>query len=221
MSAPIGYRDDTTDNSEFNVMSFIIKQMLSAMWAGTVVQVVAVYPAAAPQAIGSVGYVDVMPLVNMIDSTGVITKHSTIFRLPYSRVQAGLNAVVLDPVVNDIGWAVFADRDISSVINSGAQASPGSRRMHDPADGVYLFGIGNMSSPAPTQYIQFLAAGGGINMKSPSNININGAVITPAGEVIAKYGTGNSVTLTGHEHTQGNDSHGDTEVNTNHPIYGT
>ncbi|HQT62778.1 phage baseplate assembly protein V [Acidiphilium sp.] len=40
-------------------------------------------------------------------------------------------------------------------------------------------------------------------------------------EITAKAGTSTSVTLTGHRHTQGNDSHGDTEEDTSAPIAGT
>src|SRR5580692_11770220 len=156
MNTTTGFRDDATDNSPFNLTSFIVKQLLSQVWSASVVIVMKVYLQATPPTPGDIGYVDIMPLVNMIDGSGNITKHGTIFHCPYSRVQGGLNAVICDPVVNDIGVAVFADRDISSVINSGAQASPGSRRMHDPADGIYLFSIGNKSSPVPTQYIEFL-----------------------------------------------------------------
>lgn len=64
------------------------------------------------------------------------------------------------------------------------------------------------------------------------NLQISGAILSEAGAVyagglqtsgniVAGYGTGDSVTLQGHKHTQGTDSHGDTEQPTNSPTAGT
>ena len=53
-----------------------------------------------------------------------------------------------------------------------------------------------------------------------AGLNVTGA-ITATGEITAKSGGGSSVTLSGHTHTQGVDSHGDTEVPTNSPTAGT
>ena len=45
------------------------------------------------------------PLVNMLDGAGDATEHGTIFGLHYTRLQGGANAIILDPQVDDIGWA--------------------------------------------------------------------------------------------------------------------
>lgn len=232
-NTPGGYagpRDDSTDGSEFNVFSFMIKQMVGRMSTSTMVQVKAVYGGG----LGPIGLVDVIPLVHTVDGFGKTIPHGTVYRLAYGRVQAGLNAIILDPVVGDVGVCVFADRDISTVKAVGANAGPvpgsppGSKRRFDFADGIYLMMASSKSSQLPTQYIRFLPAGGGIVIKSPGNVTINGTVtITPGGDigatgyVKAGVGTGDQVGLQTHTHTQGNDSHGDTESPTAAPTAGT
>ena len=60
---------------------------------------------------------------------------------------------LIDPTQGDIGLAIFADRDISSVRANRAQANPGSYRRFDMADGVYIGGILN---GMPTQTVSDL-----------------------------------------------------------------
>lgn len=219
----VGTRDDESDTSEFNALSFVMQQLTGRMCTGTLVEVVAVHGGG----VGPIGYLDARPLVKLVDGLGNTTPHATVYNLCYSRVQAGLSAVILDPVVGDIGACLFADHDISVVKATGTDSPPGSSRRFDFADGIYLFGVSTKASPTPTQYIDFKPSGGGITMVSPGNITINGVVITPAGQVsapqnvIAGAGGADSVTLQNHKHAQGSDSHGDSEVPTNAPTAGT
>jgi len=74
----------------------------------------------------------------------------------------------LDPKVGDIGIALFADRDISTVTATKKQATPGSRRKFDMADGLYIGGVLN---GVPVQWIEFSEAG--INITSPTAISLN------------------------------------------------
>ena len=122
--------------------------------------------------ISPVGFVDLLPLVNQIDGVGNIEPHGTIYHCPYFRLQGGANAVIIDPQVGDIGWAGFADRDISSVVATKGQATPGSRRMFDMADAVYF---GGMLNGAPTQYIAFSASG--IALTSPTKVTISAPLV--------------------------------------------
>jgi hypothetical protein len=115
--------------------------------------------------VAAAGFVDILPLVNQIDGAGNAIPHGTIFRCPYFRLLGGGNAVILDPQVGDIGLAVFADRDISSVVANQAVANPGSNRKFDMADGIY---VGGLLGAAPTQYVQFSAAG--IKIHSPASV---------------------------------------------------
>lgn len=136
--------------SDFNKTYFLIQQLLALVRTATLVQVVKCTTASQ---IGPVGFVDVIPLVNMIDGLGNATKHGTVYNLTYSRVQGGKNAIICDPCKGDIGVAVIADRDISAVKKTKKQSNPGSRRKNDLADGMYLFGCLNA---APTQYVRFV-----------------------------------------------------------------
>jgi hypothetical protein len=154
MTANFGYGQlspyDTTD--DLSRMVFIIRQIIARMETTKLVQVKAVHGGGAAPA----GTVDVIPLVNMLDGNGNSFKHGTVFGLPWSRVQGGQNAIICDPQVNDIGYVVAADRDISNVKSTLARANPGSLRRFDIADGIYA---GSCLSVAPNQYLIFTSTG--------------------------------------------------------------
>lgn len=143
--------EDST--SQFNVMSFIIAQALGSVRTMVLVEVMAVTN---DGGVAAVGFVDAKPLVNQVDGQGNATPHGTIFNLPYFRLQGGKNAVIIDPVVGDIGIAVIADRDISAVKSTKKAANPGSAGRFDLADGVYIGGILN---GVPERYVRFFADG--------------------------------------------------------------
>jgi len=115
-----------------------------------------------------IGYVDILPLVQQVDGSGVAYDNGIIFNVPYIRIQGGANAVIIDPQVGDIGLAAFCDRDISRVKKTKAQAAPNSRRKHDMSDAVYL---GAIIAAAPTQYIQF--NDDGITVHSPAKVTVS------------------------------------------------
>ncbi|WP_254926084.1 phage baseplate assembly protein [Bordetella genomosp. 11] len=114
-----------------------------------------------------VGFVDVQPLVDQVDGVGNATPHGVLHHLPYFRLQGGTDAAILDPKVGDIGMAAFASRDISSVKATKAQATPGSNRSFDMADGLYFGGLLNGT---PTQYVRF--SPDGIEIVSPTSIRL-------------------------------------------------
>lgn len=172
-----GLNDDTSD---FNKMVFLVQQILGRVRTMVLVKIVAVTNAGG---VAPVGFVDAVPLVNQINGVGQATPHATIFNLPYTRLQGGENAVIIDPQIGDIGWAAIADRDISAVKSTKDTANPGSFRRFDLADGVYIGGVLNGT---PTQYLQFSSAG--IDMVSPTQITMtvgsHGIVITPSAVII-------------------------------------
>lgn len=165
-----GAQELNASSSEFNAQSFLIQSALARVRTMTVVKVVGVTNAGG---LAATGFVDIQPLVNQVDGAGNAVPHGTIFKCPYIRMQGGANAIILDPQVGDIGWAGFADRDISSVTANQAQSNPGSRRMFDMADGVY---IGAILNGVPTQYVQFSAAG--IAVTSPTAVTVNAPNVT-------------------------------------------
>lgn len=75
------------------------------------------------------------------------------------------------------------------------------------------------SPPSPFQIV--LRTAGGVTLTIQDGNVILDANLYVTGEVIRGYGTGDSVTLGGHNHPQAPDSHGDTEEDTGAPIPGT
>lgn len=202
-----GRQEPTSSTSAFNATAFLIQQMLGMVSTATLVQIKAVTN---DGGVSSIGQVDVLPLVNLVDGSGNSSPHGTIFGLNYVRVQGGQNAVILDPQVGDIGVALFADRDISAVIAAEGQANPGSRRRFSMADGIYLFSV---VASAPQQYVRFYDGGIIIQDVNGNTINmgaagvvINGLKIdadgnlTTAGSIQAGTGTGDAVGLQTHKH---------------------
>lgn len=151
-------------NSDLNTMRAVFFQLLARCRTAGLVQVQSCTVAGAA---GPVGFVDVVPVIGLVNGLFQVSPHGLVRQLCYSRLQAGGNAVIMDPQEGDVGVAVFCDRDISSAKNlspsqlaaldpSSSPVPPGSGRRFDMADGVYVFSClgGN-----PTQYIQFLSTG--------------------------------------------------------------
>ncbi len=124
------------------------------------------------------GIVTVQPAVAQIDGQGNTTPHGNINGLPVWVPNSGGSGVLFTPSVGEIGMAVYALNDISSVKNTQALASPGSYRKFDRADGIYM---GCALPVAITQYIQFLAVGGGINIVTAGPLAITASTITHNG----------------------------------------
>jgi hypothetical protein len=192
MSAPTsGYQTNhvSTDNlSDVNKQNFVVRSLLSGVRTSLPVQVMAVTN---DGGVSPIGYVDIQPLVGQIDGSGNVTPHGVIRNVPYMRIQGGANAIILDPEVDDIGVAVFCDRDISTVKGSGGAAGPGSRRKHNLSDAIYLYTV--IGGP-PAQYVLFNAEG--ISVVSPTAVNVTAptATVTTTGAVSVTAGTEASVT---------------------------
>lgn len=159
-----GAEEFTSRTSDLNALHFLFQRLLKGVWTTMPVQVKAV---SSSGGVAPIGTVDLQPLVHQIDGRGNSVPHGVIAGVPYSRLQGGANAIILDPQVGDIGLAAFAMRDISAVIAKGAPNIPGSRRAYDPSDAIYLFSIygGN-----PTQYVRFSSAG--IDVVSPTKVTV-------------------------------------------------
>jgi Phage protein Gp138 N-terminal domain len=160
-----GFAQQSAALSGFDQIQFMIDTAAAQNNHCHVVKVLSVTNSGA---VAAVGFVDVMIMTNMVDADGNATPHGTIHNCPYSRLQGGANAIILDPQVGDIGWAVFADRDISSVKANKAQANPGSSRRFSASDGIYLGGILN---GVPVQLIQFNTDG--ITVTTPQTFTVN------------------------------------------------
>ena len=162
---PAGRQRPSTTWGEYNNIAFAIQPALSKMQTAMPVRVEACTNTGG---IAPVGFVDITPLVNQVDAGGNPTPHVTIYNVPYSRLQGGTSAVIIDPKKGDIGVAVFASRDISKIKSTRDQGNPGSSRQYSFSDALYLGGLLN---GAPTQYVQFTDAG--ITIKSPQLVKLD------------------------------------------------
>jgi hypothetical protein len=133
-------------SDDYNRFTFIVRSLMNRMATMTLVQVKAT----------SGQTVDILPLVSQIDGAGNKVSHGVIHNAPVFRLQGGKSAVIIDPVVGDIGLAIFAHNDISSAKKNKGEALPGSRRKFDWADAIYLGGLLNAD---PTSWIKFLPSG--------------------------------------------------------------
>lgn len=203
-----GFQDPESTGSELAALTFLFQSLLAGKATATLVKVISVVT---PATLGFSGTVSVQPLVQQIDGASNAYDHGPLYNLPYFQLQGGTNAVILPPVTNDLGLAVFCDHDISSVVATGAQAPPGSRRRFDMSDGVY-FGMFPLFGPAAVQYVEFLLNGGGITVVSPlafnvtaPTINLTGSVvvtgaITATGNITGGQGGADQVGLQTHKH---------------------
>lgn len=164
-----------TGNSEYNAMTFMVRQILGQANIATLVEVKAIRTTGRTSA---VGIVDVLPLVAQTDGSGHPVPHATIYGVPYLRTQGGACAIILDPHVGDIGLCVFADRDISSVKATHKTQPPGSKRRFNMADGFYFGGWNNV---APTSYI--VIDDSSIDVVSPTAVNITTPKATVDGDL--------------------------------------
>jgi len=209
-----GLQDASSTAAEYNSTLFIINRAINKLATATLVQVQSPGPydsSGNPINTGSVvpiGFVDVLPLVNQLDGQGNATTHQVIHGLPYFRFAGGSNAVICDPVANDIGLAVFCHSDISNVKTNKEQANPGSRRHFDYADWIY-FGL--CLSGTPNQFIAFTSTGITIQDMNGNKIVMSSSGIKFTGKIEAV----NDVTLDGKLNVAG-----DTTVN-NINIQGT
>lgn len=154
---------------EFNNIAFLVQQAIGKMQTATLVRIESCTNSGG---LSPVGYVDVTPLVNQLDGQGNPMPHSTIYNLPYSRLQGGSNAIIIDPQQGDIGIAVFASRDISKIKSTKTKGNPGSYRQYNFADGMY---VGGMLNGTPTQYVQFGVDG--IKISSPTSVIFEAPVV--------------------------------------------
>lgn len=181
MSASFGFGqlEPADTASEFNVTWFIIQQALGQVRTNIPVKIISVTPF---NGTALSGVVQVQPLINQVDGQGNSVPHGNLFQIPYLRIQGGLNAIIIDPSVGDVGLMVCCDRDISSFqSNGGTQSNPGSERSFDFSDGVYLF---SFPAQQPTQTIEFTLTGinitslGIVSITAPGGLLVNGTPVT-------------------------------------------
>lgn len=187
MTSYAGQATPPSGTSQWNRLEFAMRSILNRTATMTLVQVKAVDGLS----------VDVQPMVHQLDGADNAVPHGVVHGVPVWRYQGGSSAVIVDPVVGDIGIALFAHSDISSVKATKAAAPPGSRRKFSWSDAIYMGGILNGD---PTQFIRMNAAGG-IDIKASGAITINASdgqnTIKLTGGLVSTVGNfaaGNGVT---------------------------
>jgi hypothetical protein len=178
-----GVANYAASNSPYNSLSFMIQQAIREQVNTCIIcKVVGV----------SDGYVDVLPLVTQVSGKDEAIAPTTLYHLPYMRYHAGIAAVILNPVIGDIGLAVFAGKDCSNVkVGTSEPVPPASFRDNSMANGFY---IGGFLNQAPSVFVE-LTQGGAVNITAPGGVNINGNV-TVSGDVVAR-----GKSLVNHVHT--------------------
>jgi hypothetical protein len=165
-----------------------VKRQLARVRTGTVVEVVAVYPG---NGADQPTTIDVKPMVDQIDSGDERTPHDVVYGIHVHRIHGGGNAVLIDPVVGDVGFMVAADRDFSEVAKNKGQASaPGSGRQHDMSDSVYHGGIW---TPTPTNFIDLRGGNVGVSTQGQVTIGAGSSVSVTSGTPMTFTGGGNFV----------------------------
>ena len=165
---PLAHVNINYANGGASEFEMLVQHMMGKAYTITLVMVEAVEAGAE----GPVGFVDVKPMVHMLDGAGNIHELGTQYHVPYFRLQGGNNAVIIDPQAGDIGICAFASRDISAVKRNKKASAPSSRRQFDCSDGLYIGGVLN---GAPSQFIHFMS--NGIKVFSPQKITLDGGSI--------------------------------------------
>ena len=185
-----GQKKPNTAGSEYNTLQFMIQQALRG-------QIHTAIPVKV-QAVNGL-FVDVLPLVSQIDGFGEAVEPTTIFHLPVFRYHAGVAAVIVNPVVGDIGLAVFAQADSSNVqTGTDKPQQPGSFRRFSMSDGFYF---GSFHPPSPSVYIE-ITQDGKVNIIAPTSVNITSPSITASGNItVAGDANIGGISFLGHTHT--------------------
>lgn len=171
--AQIRQADYTDYSNSFNELDFVIRQRISNINTAIVVKVVKVKT--------DTKSVDVLPMVQQISADGSVIDHGTVYNIPYFMLQGGVNAILINPAIDDIGLLVCCSRDISGVKNAKQVAPPSSRRMHTFSDGLYIGGFLNQD---PTRFIEFNDSG--INVVPIEKFKYNGIEVATVNDVAAE-----------------------------------
>lgn len=182
-----GSRTPYSNATPGNVVDFIVQQDKKNDATALPVQVQAVYPG------DTTGYVDVLPLIGTYNGKKEYVPPVTLYHLPYSRIQGGVAALIIDPVVGDKGLAVFCSGDVSNVTaDSSEPQQPGSYRAFSMSDGYYIGGFLNRK---PSVYVE-VTQGGVVNVTAPATVNINSPTVNISGNVNIQGNTQMQGTLT-------------------------
>lgn len=208
-----GQQEPNDSAAEVNKIVFAVRQIMAQYDFMKPVKVVAVH-AGSGSPPGPMT-VDVLPLVQQIDGNRNAVSHGTVYGIPVARTQGGKWTIICDPAVDDVGYVVVSDRDMSKVKATAAEAPPGSLRKLSISDGVYA---GAMLGAVTDAYLWLkpdgsfklkdaagfvLESDGSGNATWTGNMAVKGN-ITATGEITRGFGGADQVTVGQHKHTANN-----------------
>lgn len=169
-------RDAFTNATSFNQLDFIIERKIREMVNTSALVRIDSCTSSGPSS--PAGTVSATPLVAQIDPEGNALPMVSIPRMPHYRMQAGIAAIVLDPVPGDIGVASFCKADSSTVgVGESEPQRPGSFRVFDQADGML---VATVSNAAPQVWVELtqdktviIHAPEGCIIETDKNVTIN------------------------------------------------
>lgn len=190
-----GQKKPNTAGSEYNSLQFLVQQAIRG-------QVHTAIPVKVQSVSGL--FVDVLPLVSNVDGYGEAVEPTTIYHLPVFRYHAGVAAFIVDPVVGDIGLAVFAQSDSSNVQEgTSTPQQPGSFRRFSQSDGFYF---GGFHKSAPSVFIE-VKQDSTIQIVAPTSVTVTSPQVSFSGNVsmsgsLSVTGDANisGISFTGHVH---------------------
>lgn len=145
-----GLRDPYTMATPYNQLEFIVRRIVSEMVNTSALVRIDGCTSQGPD--GPAGTVAATPLVAQTDAEGNALPMVSLPSLPHYRIQAGIAAVIMDPVPGDIGVASFCKADSSTVKPGTTEPQrPGSFRSFDQADGML---VASVSNQAPEVWIE-------------------------------------------------------------------
>lgn len=156
-----------TATSDFNALDFVIQSVIKGL-VNTAIPV-RVDAIERPANEGGAAYLSATPLICQRDAEGNALPSVSIPKLRWFRLQHGSAAILCDPKPGDIGLAVFAQQDVSTLTGGNQPVQPGSFRCYDMSDGFYF---GGFWGQPPTTFIR-VEDTGDITITAPNTVTVN------------------------------------------------
>jgi len=196
----VGILQSSAQMSEAAIQQFVIERLIGKIQTAICVKVVAVH---SPWD----GLIDVKPLIYQQSAAGDNIDHAIIYNVPVARHQRGNSAIIMNPVVGDIGVCVIASEDISILKKVKTFCRTGSFRRHSFGDAIYISGVFNA---APTQTITF--SDSEISIASPTKVTITAPTVDIIGNIATTGELKNNTKFVGSTHTHPDPVSGNTGV---------
>lgn len=159
-------------SSDYNALCFLISSMIR----GTVNTAIPVRVDSVTRSGtgGGADYLSATPLIQQRDAEGNALQSVSIPKLRWFRLQHGSAAIVCDPKPGDVGLAIFAQQDVSTLSGGEEPVQPGSFRCFDMSDGFY---IGGFWGKTPKTFIH-IEESGDIVITAPASDTVNSPRVT-------------------------------------------